>query len=167
LSKIYIIGIVASGKTTLSRQLSRRLNIPCYELDSIVHHKTEQGRYKRTPEQQAEVIREIDIAGNWILEGTYRESYHQLFDMADSIIFLDIPLWKRKVRILLRFIKQQLKIEKCNYKSDINMLKKMYKWTRDFENNRVEFVRMLSQYDNKLITIKNANTSMLDTLTIN
>ena len=141
------------------------MNIPCYELDSIVHHKTEQGQYKRTPEQQAEVIKEIDNAGNWILEGTYRKSYHQLFDMADSIIFLDIPLWKRKIRIFLRFIKQQLKIEKCNYKSDINMLKKMYQWTRDFENNRAEFVRMLSQYDNKLITIK--NTNMLDTLSIN
>lgn len=154
LNKIYIVGIVASGKTTLSRQMSKRLNIPYYELDSIVWHKTEQGRCKRTPEEQAEIIREIDYDGDWIFEGTYRESYHQLFDMADKIIFLDTPLWKRIIRILLRFMKQQLQIEKCNYKSDINMLKMMYKWTRDFENNRAKFERMLSQYEYKLITIK-------------
>jgi len=29
--KIYIVGIVASGKTTLSKQLSKKLNINCYE----------------------------------------------------------------------------------------------------------------------------------------
>ena len=31
--KIYIIGIVASGKTTLARKWSKVLNIPFYELD--------------------------------------------------------------------------------------------------------------------------------------
>lgn len=156
LSKIYIIGIVASGKTTLSKEMSKKLNIPCYELDSIVHHKTGEGRYKRTPEQQVEVINEIDNAGDWIIEGTYRKSCHKLFDMADKIVFLDTPLWKRKYRIFLRFIKQQLHIEKCNYKSDIKMLKLMYKWTDDFEKNREEFKKMLSEYDDKLITVKNA-----------
>jgi len=45
--------------------------------------------------------------------------------MADKIIFLDTPLWKRRYSILLRYIKQQLLIEKCPYKSDLKMLKKM------------------------------------------
>lgn len=104
LSKIYIIGIVAAGKSTLARQISKKINIPCYELDSIVWHETVKGRYKRTPEQQAEVINEIDNACDWIIEGTYRESCHQLFNMADKIVFLDTPLYKRKYRIFLRFI---------------------------------------------------------------
>ena len=34
--KIYIIGPVGSGKTTLSRLLSRKYNIKEYELDKIV-----------------------------------------------------------------------------------------------------------------------------------
>jgi adenylate kinase family enzyme len=155
MSKIYIIGIVASGKTTLSKQLSKKLNIPFYELDIIVWHKTEGERYKRTPEQQVEVINEIDNNGDWIIEGTYRKSCHCLFDMADKIIFLDIPLWKRKYRILLRFIKQQLHIEKSNYKSDLNMLRFMYKWTYDFEKSRVDFNKMLNEYKDKLIIVKN------------
>ncbi|EOR27036.1 DNA topology modulation protein FlaR-related protein [Clostridium sartagoforme AAU1] len=33
--KILIFGIVASGKTTLSKELSLKYNIPCYEGDSI------------------------------------------------------------------------------------------------------------------------------------
>jgi len=155
MSKIYIVGIVASGKTTLAKELSKQLNIPHYELDCIIHHKTDLIRYKRTPEQQVEVIKNIDSEGDWIIEGTYRESCHCLFNMSDKIIFLNIPLWKRKYRILLRFIKQQLRIEKCHYKSDFKMLKLMYKWTKDFENNRAEFEKMLDQYKDKLIVIKN------------
>jgi len=155
MSKIYIIGIVASGKTTLAKRLSIQFNIPCYELDSIVWHKTEKKRYKRTPEQQLEIINNIDNEGNWIIEGTYRESCHCLFDIADKIIFLDTPLWKRKYRILLRYVKQKLGIEKCNYNSDLRMLKSMYKWTKDFEHHRVEFEKMLNQYKNKLIITTN------------
>ncbi|WP_242971999.1 hypothetical protein [Haloimpatiens massiliensis] len=148
---------MASGKTTLAKELSKKLKIPHYELDCIVWHKTDKGRYKRTPEQQVEVIKNIDRLGDWIIEGTYRESCHLLFHMADKIIFLDTPLWKRKCRILLRYVKQQLKIEKCHYKSDLKMLKLMYKWTRDFEKNRVNFQEMLNQYEDKLITVKKAD----------
>jgi len=50
--KIFITGIVASGKTTLAKQLSNKLNIPWYELDRIVHPLTINGRIKRSPEDQ-------------------------------------------------------------------------------------------------------------------
>lgn len=34
--KIYLIGIVGSGKTTLATVLSKKYNIQAYELDKIV-----------------------------------------------------------------------------------------------------------------------------------
>lgn len=75
MKKILIIGIVASGKTTLAKRLSKTLNIPWFELDCIVHHQTENERYKRTPEEQIAAIESIDRRGSWIFEGTDRESY--------------------------------------------------------------------------------------------
>lgn len=155
--KILIIGIVASGKTTLAKRLSQKVNVPWYELDSIVHHKTPTGRYKRSAEEQVEVIKEIDKKGAWIFEGTDRDSYQCLYQMADTIIFLDTPLWKRRVRILTRFLKQRLGIEKCHYKPDIMMLKMMYKWTRDFEQNRNGFEAKLIIFDEKVIRLKDNN----------
>jgi len=151
--KILIIGSVASGKTTLAKRLSKKAQIPWYELDSIVYWHTEAGRIKRTPEQQVDVIREIDKNGLWIFEGVYRKSYECLLDMADAIIFLDTPLWKRKLRILFRFMKQQLGIEKCQYKSDLRMLRLMFQWTREFEEGRESFESMLLQYGGKLIRL--------------
>lgn len=153
MKKILILGIVASGKTTLAKEISQKINIPWYELDTIVHHETPHGRNKRTPDEQIAVIQDIDRLEAWIFEGTDRASYRCLWDMADTIIFLDTPLWKRKTRIFLRFIKQNLGIEKSHYTSDVQMLKMMYKWTRDFERNRVEFEKRLQPYHHKLIIL--------------
>lgn len=153
MKKILILGIVASGKTTLAKEISQKINIPWYELDTIVHHETPHGRNKRTPDEQIAVIQDIDCHGAWIFEGTDRESYRCLWDKADTIIFLDTPLWKRKTRIFLRFIKQKLGIEKSHYTSDVQMLKMMYKWTRDFERNRVNFEKRLQPYHHKLIIL--------------
>jgi len=153
MKKIFIVGIVASGKTTLAKQLSKSLNIPWYELDCIVHNDTREGRKKRTAEEQVEVIKEIDKNGSWIFEGTDRESYSCLYDMAEVIIFLDPPLWKRKIRIFTRFLKQKIGIEKSHYIPNITMLMMMYKWTNDFENTRNEFELKIQRYQEKVIQL--------------
>ena len=153
--KIYIMGIVASGKTTFARKLSVKTKIPNYELDSIVHDD-ENGGKKRSLEEQLQIIHKINEQECWIIEGTHRKVLDELFVLADKIIYLDIPLWRRKVRILKRYIKQKIKIEKCNYNSNLEMLKMMYKWTNDFEKDKIEFEGKLSQYKEKLV-ISNSN----------
>ncbi|MDV4150563.1 hypothetical protein R0131_06915 [Clostridium sp. AL.422] len=153
--KVLIFGIVASGKTTLSRKLSLKYNIPCYEGDSIAWGGKGEVRYKRSDLEQLNTILEIDSKGDWIIEGTYRQSQKCAFDMCDIIIFLDPPLYIRKVRIITRFIKQKLGIEKCNYNPTFKMLKNMFKWTKDFENKRSKYENMLLEYEDKLIRIKN------------
>ena len=158
--KIYITGIVASGKTTLAKKLSKEFSIPHYEADCTVHVNTENGRYKRTPEEQVQEIMRIDALGDWIIEGVYRQSYHCLLDLSDKIVFLDTPLWLRKCRIIIRFIKQQLHIEHCDYKSNLHMLKMMFKWTKDFENNRKQFEEMMTMYKNKLSITKYLNVRL-------
>lgn len=158
MKKIFIIGIVASGKTTLARRLSKQLGIPWYELDAIVYHQTNNGRIKRTPQEQMEVIKEIDRQGQWIFEGTDRESYRCLYEMADTIIFLDPPLWKRKIRIVTRYFKQQSGLEQAHYKSDLKMLRMMFQWTNDFEKNRDEFEARIQLYEDKVIRISDNNS---------
>lgn len=153
--KILIIGIVASGKTTLAKILEQKLNIKHYEIDSIVHDDI--NCKKRTPDEQEEIVNQINKQSDWIIEGTLRINLEILLDLADIIIYLDIPLRTRKIRILTRFIKQKLKIEKCNYEPTLEMLKHMYKWTNDYERNRDEREHKINQYAHKLIIIRNSN----------
>ena len=37
--KLYIVGPVASGKSTLARQLSRETGIPCFHLDQVARRQ--------------------------------------------------------------------------------------------------------------------------------
>ncbi|MBS6501273.1 MAG: hypothetical protein KH415_06500 [Clostridium sp.] len=62
--KMVIFGIVASGKTTLSRGLSLKYNIPCYEGDSIAWGGEGEERYKRSDYEQLNRILEIDKKGH-------------------------------------------------------------------------------------------------------
>lgn len=163
--KIFIMGIVASGKTTYAKELSKQTSLPFIELDSVVYHTVNDVRVKRLPNEQLQVIQEMDAAESWIAEGVYRPSYHILLDMADVVIWLDPPLWKRKVRILSRHLKQVLGIEKCAYEPNVQMLRNMYKWTKDFEERRDEMNEILQPYVHKLITVINdplKNESLLE-----
>lgn len=151
--KILIIGIVASGKTTLAKRLSKENNICHYEIDSIVHDDL--NNRKRSVLEQLEMINDINKNNDWIIEGTLRKNLDVLLEFADKIIFIDIDKKIRKRRIISRYIKQKLRIEKCNYKSNLKMLKDMFKWTNDFEKEKASFLERVYKYEDKLIVLDN------------
>lgn len=149
--KVLIVGIVASGKTTLARRLSFESGIKHYEIDSIVYDDL--NNRKRSNVEQQEIIEQINKNDRWIIEGTLRKNLNNLLDLADTIVYIDIPLNIRKIRILSRFIKQLLRIEKCNYKPTFKMLRMMYVWTNEFEKNKIDFEKKINKYSNKLIVL--------------
>ena len=97
---------------------------------------------------------EINENDSWIIEGTLRKHLFYLYDMADKIIYLDIPIRIRKRRIFTRFIKQLFRIEKCNYKVNFSMLKDMYKWTKSFEKDKENFEEKLFKYKEKIVVLR-------------
>ena len=148
--KILILGIVGSGKTTIARKLSNRLNIKHYEIDSIVHDDIK--CIKRSKSDQIRIFNKINKS-SWILEGTTRRNQEHIIENADIIYFLDVPKYMRYYRIIKRFIKQKIGIEKINYKVDIKLLKDMFKWTNDFENDKEVFLKRITKYQYKLIVL--------------
>ncbi|RCW39739.1 AAA family ATPase [Paenibacillus prosopidis] len=154
--KVHIIGSVGSGKTTLARNLSTKLNIPHYELDNVVwkRHKTKD--IKRTDEERDQHLSAIIQSDAWIVEGAhYNEWVFQSFNNADLIIFLDTDHLKRKYRIVRRFILQLLRIEKSNYRPTFEIFRNMFIWNDNFENRiKPKMLNKLEQYYSKSITLK-------------
>lgn len=146
--KILIIGPVASGKTTLAKKLSNELNTKYYEIDSIVHD--DENNIKRDITTQLAIINNIDKNNDWIIEGTLRKHLNILLEKAEKIIYIDIPLHIRKKRIIFRYLKQKIRLEKCSYKPSLIMLKKMFEWTYEFEKNKKDFDNKLNKYENKI-----------------
>ena len=100
--RINVTGNAGSGKSTLSRQLSRELDLPLIEMDRLIW---EAGWQKVPKEQyQAQLAQQLQQE-SWVLDGVAKLARQQ----ADLIIFLDYPrrvcAWrcaKRNWRYLFR-----------------------------------------------------------------
>lgn len=148
MTKIYIIGPVGSGKTTLAKRLSKELSIPFYELDNVVWEYHPDGDIRRSPKEIDKLFQKIINKDNWIIENVGKSYFDKGFDEADTIIYLNIPKLILYNRVLIRWIKQKLGIEKSGYKADIKMLIKMFEWTKN--ESKEDKLNKLKQYKNKL-----------------
>ncbi|MGM0890791.1 MAG: AAA family ATPase [Bacillota bacterium] len=158
-NKIHIIGSVGSGKTTLARELSSKLNIPHYELDNVIWKRYESGDIRRTEEEREEYFNTIIHSETWIVEGVHNEEWvSNSFCNAELIIFLDTNYSVRTYRIIKRFILQKFGLERSNYKPTLNIFFKMFKWNRYFEEvGKPNFYNKFGIYDNKILVVTNKN----------
>lgn len=153
--KIYIVGSVASGKSTLARQLSEKSGVPCFHLDDVVHIKDKnsaEGNRKRTPEERDTLFRQI-LSANYIMEDTGRACFTDGLRLADRIIVLDIPYRVRAFRILRRHLRQVLGIEKSSYKPSLRMVRMMFKWAKDFDTGADGVKERIMPYREKTVTL--------------
>lgn len=130
MSKIYIIGPVGSGKTTLARTLSKKLNIKYHELDKIVWDD-DAGNRKRNPVEIKKLFDDILNDENWIIEDVGRDIFKRGISEADIVYYLDLAPTKIYIRITTRWIKQKLHLETYNYRPTLKGLKEMYKWAQN------------------------------------
>ncbi|WP_445477343.1 AAA family ATPase [Lysinibacillus irui] len=132
--RIHIIGSVGSGKTTLARELSNTYQIPYYELDNVVWIRKKSGDSMRTEQERMAYLQSIVQTESWIIEGIHQEEWViQSFQQADCIIFLDTPYKIRIFRIIKRFVKQKIGIEKAHYQPTFSVFFKMFRWNKRFE----------------------------------
>lgn len=152
--RIYIIGSVGSGKTTMARNLSLSQGIPWYELDNIVYTGITGNDKKREVKERDLIFRKIVHKEAWIMEGVYRAYFDEALEKADLIIFLDTPYLKRKFRITKRWFLQRLGKIRTNYNPTFKMLGRMYRWSRKFKDQREHILRRLEDYNDKLVIMR-------------
>ena len=166
--KIYIIGPVASGKTTLARQLSEKLDRSFWSLDEIVHKKDAScplGNCMRQTEERDKMFQIILEQPEWIIEDVGRKCFSEGMVQADRIVLLDVPTDVRIFRIIKRWIRQKIGLEKCIYKPQFSMLKNMLKWSHDYDIGRDGVKNRLSSFQKKVVVLK-TRTEIRDFLDI-
>ncbi len=152
--KIHIIGCSGSGKTYFAKALSKKYSVPHFDLDDIQwdNHAQEYGT-KRPIEERRKRLQKILCNDAWVIEGIYHTWVQQSFDEADIIYVLDMPGNLCKSRIIMRFIKRKLGIEKGK-RETIKTICNLLKWTDTFQSkNRKEIWRMLDPYGSKIICL--------------
>ena len=119
--KLYIIGPPASGKTTLSKVLSKKYKTKAYELDLIVFDD-ENGHKRRTKEEVEKRYNKILEKDSWIIEDICRKSLSKGLEECDKIYYLKLPKILVYFRIFKRWFKQKIDKGKYKYTPTLNQL---------------------------------------------
>jgi adenylate kinase family enzyme len=125
MKRLAIIGCPGSGKSTLAFLLGRRSKLPVHHLDQIFWKP---GWIKSSDEEFREKHAEIIAEESWIIDGTYSITLPERLERADTVIYLDFPLWLCVFRLLKRiatgFGQARYDMAKgCRERLDIGFLK--------------------------------------------
>lgn len=153
-NKISIIGGTGTGKTTLSNNLGRVLNLPVCHIDGI-HHLENWGI--RNNDERDKIILEKVNEDKWIIDGTYRSTLQQRLDNADLVIYLDYSSIAQVKGIMGRYIKghgkEKPEIPGCKEKMSFEFLMFAMNWRKNKRNEIMEKVNKIDA--NKVLIFKN------------
>ncbi len=93
-----------NGKTTVGRELARRLGVPFVELDALVHGPN----WVETPGDELRHLLAPTLAGDgWVIDGGYWDKIGDLaLRDADVILYLDLPLRVWFPRLVRRTVRR-------------------------------------------------------------
>jgi adenylate kinase family enzyme len=126
MNRILVMGVSAGvGKSTFARKLGDLINIPVVHLDTL-YWKPEwmEASLEEFTANQLKIVSN----GQWIIEGNYSSTYEIRAHQADTIIYLELPLFICLYRVFKRFIvnfgKNRLDMGKgCKEKIDYKFIK--------------------------------------------
>ena len=153
--KVRIIGCSGSGKTYFAKRLSKKYDIPNFDLDDIQWDNSQNSYGVKMPiEKRNQMLNDILQQPDWIIDGVYYAWVQKSFEDADVIYVLDMPKWLYRFRIIKRFIRRRVGLEKGK-KETLKSVYTLLKWTDTFQNtNMKEIVRILETYKEKVVFIK-------------
>lgn len=155
--KIDIIGSVASGKTTLAKELAVRYGIPHIEKDDLIWKRSLLGDVKRSPNERDDLFAEVLQQDDWIVEGSPRKSLHESFMMADWIIVLEPPVRVRLWRVIKRWFLQRGGLVDHHGKPTFSYLLKNIKWVLMYNGQMEELQTVLVDHREKMQRFTTAN----------
>ncbi|MGW7945788.1 DNA topology modulation protein [Staphylococcus xylosus] len=132
MKKVIVIGSSGSGKSTFSRKLSERLNIPVYHLDQLFWKPN----WVMSTEYEKITIQNSILEKNeWIIDGNYSGILEDRLQLADTVIFLNLPRRICYYRVFKRFFKNIGKTridmgEDCKEKISFTLLKFIWNYPK-------------------------------------
>lgn len=97
--RVMIIGGSGSGKSTLARALGARLGVPVVHLDQLYFWP---GWQPRPEDEFAQAVANAAEGEAWVIDGNYSRTRGPRLARADTLIWLDLPLWIRLPRVIWR-----------------------------------------------------------------
>ena len=101
--RIVIVGTSGAGKSTLGEQAAQALGVPFLELDALFWLP---GWVQEADDVFREKVAAAVAADDWVAGGNYSRARDLIWQRADTLVWLDFPLWLTLWRLLKRTIKR-------------------------------------------------------------
>ena len=130
--RVVVMGPPGSGKSTLARRIGARYGLPVFHLDQAYW----QPGWVETPAAQfhAEVARLAALPA-WVIDGNYVATIGPRFQVADTVVYLNVPSWLSVLRVAGRalFLLGRVRRDSalgCPERLDIGFLRYAWTWNR-------------------------------------
>lgn len=155
MQKILIIGSPGSGKSTLSKKLGKKLNLPVVHLDRLW---LKEGWKERSREEFDKLLKKELEKDKWIIDGNYSRTLETRVKSADAVIFLDynrfLCLWRVLKRVITNYGKVRSDMaDGCRERFDFEFLKYVYKFNDEQRDKILNL--LLTNESVRVIIIRN------------
>ena len=90
MQRILIIGNAGSGKTTFSKQLSKKLDLPLIHLDQLYWRDT----WNHLGREEFDAVLQAQLEKpQWIIDGNFNRTICHRLQYCDTVFFFDLPVW--------------------------------------------------------------------------
>lgn len=105
--RVVVVGISGTGKSTVAKELARRLGAPHVELDSLVHGP---GWVSTPDEVLFPRVTEAAAGERWVVDGNYAHLRPLVWPRATDVVWLDYPrglaTWRAARRTVGRVVRR-------------------------------------------------------------
>lgn len=151
-TRIYIIGGLGSGKSFLAKKLSEKTGVEHFDLDRIVFK--EQSFEERGESERGILFESILKQENWIVEGTFTESWIvKGLEASSQIIYMTTPPLVRLYRFILRIFGQGISHQNNLFGRTALVLGFKYK---EWDRSSTRYEELLSPYTTKTTKLSSA-----------
>lgn len=155
--RITILGLPASGKSTLAREIAKKAGVPHIQLDRFWLEAGGKQNSFNTPnieDVRAHVVEKTMnaiSAEEWVSDGFYSQVQTAIADRADIVIFLDVPLWKRLFNYTTRVFRRKHAHPELSLWDDIKFTIEVVKRTFTKGPRHRRFIK---NYKDKLVVLR-------------
>lgn len=158
IQKIYIAGALGSGKTTYAARLSKTNGITVFSLDDIFWDNTGKIPKKRSDDLRKKLLNQVLKENkSWIIEGASFSDYiDDAIKSADEVHIIKTNKWVRIYRMIKRYIKRKLRIEKSLFRPTLHGLWRDIIMTYNYDKDILPIIltKANSGKPNRMKTIK-------------